>query len=37
LIGDLATLATSGFAILLGKRGGDEGGDDATTLLAGVG
>src|SRR6266446_4600151 len=37
LIGDLAPLAASGFGIPLGKGGGDEGGDDATPLLAGVG
>ena len=37
LIGDLTPLAPRGFGIFLGKRGGDEGGDDTTTLLAGVG
>lgn len=37
LVGDLAPLHFSGLGIVLGKRGGDEGGDDAAAALAGMG
>ena len=36
LIGHLAPLGAGHFGILLGEGGGDEGGDDAPALLAGV-
>ena len=37
LIGDLAPLGAGYFGVLLGEGGGDEGGDDAPALLAGMG
>jgi hypothetical protein len=37
LVGDLAPLGAGGLGVLLGKRGCDEGGDDAAALAAGVG
>jgi hypothetical protein len=37
LVGDAAPLLTGGLSIILRKRRGDEGGDDAATALAGVG
>ena len=37
LIGDLAPLGSGHLGILLGEGGGDEGGDDAAALLAGMG
>ena len=37
LIGDLAPLVAGGLGIVLGKGGGDEGGDDAPAALAGMG
>ena len=37
LIGDLAPLGSRGLGIVLGKGGADEGRDDATALLAGMG
>jgi hypothetical protein len=37
LVGDAAPLSTGGLSIILRKRRGDEGRDDAATALAGVG
>jgi hypothetical protein len=37
LIGNLAPLQAGHFGVLLGKGGGNEGGDDAAALLAGMG
>ena len=37
LVGDLAPLGASGLGVLLGEGGGDEGGDDAPALVAGMG
>jgi len=37
LISDLAPLQAGHLGVLLGKRGGNEGGDDAAALLAGMG
>jgi hypothetical protein len=37
LVGDLSPLAPGGLGIVLGEGGGDEGRDDAATLLAGMG
>src|SRR4029077_15434691 len=37
LVGNLAPLSPGGFGIVLGKSGGNEGGDDAPAALAGMG
>ena len=37
LVGNLAPLSPGGFGIVLGKSGGNEGGDDAPAALAGHG
>ncbi|MET4214683.1 hypothetical protein ABIB95_009542, partial [Bradyrhizobium sp. LA2.1] len=36
LVGDLPPLCLCGLGIVLGKRGGDEGGDDTAAALAGM-